>query len=116
MKKHLYFCEVGVLLGKDDKEFDCYQMSAYPQEFAYYDENILTFLTQEESYNYGKEYVEKGIEKTYAIFYDFIENITDEELEDIERSLFCEFCYDVSKETITKFIYKENGEIKEYKL
>ena len=116
MKKHLYFCEIGVLLDEKHPEFCDYQLSSMPKEFAYYDENILTFLTKEQAYNYGKEYVENGIEKTYAFFYDFVANITDEELEDIEKSLFCEYCFDLSKEVITKFIYKENGEIKEYKL
>ena len=117
MRKHLYFCEVGVLLDEKHPEFDCYQISSMPKQFAFFDENVLTFLTKEEAYNYGKEYVEKGIERTYAIYYDFVENITKQELEEIKTSLYCEWSLGgISKETTTLFIYKENGKIKEYKL
>ena len=56
------------LLTKRDCRNLIESIERFYYEFAYYDENILTFLTKEQAYNYGKEYVENGVEKTYAFF------------------------------------------------
>lgn len=118
MTKNLYFCEVGVLLDSNHPDFDYYSISTMPKEFGYYDENKLTYFTKEESYDYARKYVESGVEKTYAICYDFVcKHLTDEELEEIENVAYCEYSLEPpTLETTTLFIYKENGEIKEYKL
>ena len=118
MTKNLYFCEVGVLLDSDNPDFEWYSIETMPKEFGYYDEDITTFLTKEESYDYAKKYVESGVEKTYAICYDFLcKHLTKKEIDEIKNYSYCENLIEPpTLETTTLFIYKENGEIKEYKL
>ena len=113
MKKQLYFVEVGVLLKPNDKEFDYYHINGfYDDEFGFYDENRLTFLSYDEARKYADYYIEKGIEGTYSFIHSNVCNITDEELEEIQTSLYCECCLEnPNKEDVLYFAYKECGKL-----
>lgn len=111
MKKHLYFCEVGVLTPPEYEEYG-YQIKGFHNEFGFYDENKLTFLSKKKRDEYAENYVNNGVEKTYAILYDIICNVDIEsEMEEIKNCLFTEYSLDMSTETITDFFYKKNGKI-----
>lgn len=74
----LLCCEVGVLLKPDHKEFDAYAI-VYDKKYGYFNENDIAYkeVDKEKAIAYAKEYVEKGVDMTYAI-------ITDEGLCDYE--------------------------------
>lgn len=110
MEKTLYFVEVGVLTPPD-YELESYKIKGFHEEFGFYDENKLTFLTQEEAKNYGLSYIEMGVENTYAILYNYICDVEDCDMEEITNWHYCEFSLDMPTETITDFFYKKNGEI-----
>ena len=115
MEKHLYCCEVGVLIPPTETIiFDDYTIKNFhDKEWGFYDENKLTFLDKEKAKEYAEYYVKVGVDKTYAILYDFIENVEDEELEEIRTSMYCETSLYMPLETITRAFYKTNNEIKE---
>lgn len=61
-----YQFEVGVMLNKEDEEYECYSCS-WDKKHGYYDENTGFTKTYEEVYNYVKNYVESGVRNTYGI-------------------------------------------------
>ena len=63
---NVYKVEVGVLLDKDNKDYDCYS-NVYDKEHAYYDENVIFELDYSKALDYAKQYVENGVNGTYAI-------------------------------------------------
>lgn len=84
-----YLVDVGVLLSKDDREFEYYAV-VYDKLHGYYDEGQCYMRTQEEALKYAKEYVQNGVENTYAVIsntvlpddFDFDEGcVEDEEYE-----------------------------------
>ena len=111
MKKHLYFVEVGVLMDESNEDFASYKIMGFHEELAFYDENKLTFLTKQKAIDYAMDYIIRGVEKTYAILYDYICDIKKEELQEIKDSIYCEYSLSMPIETITDFYYKKNNEI-----
>ena len=61
-----YFVEVGILLPKDNAEYDAYSQ-VYDKAHGFYDENQFYRATLEEAEDYAKEYVEIGNDTTYGI-------------------------------------------------
>lgn len=116
MKRDLYFCEVGVLLPKDDEDYEFYQLNNFHREFGFYDENKLTFLTEEERNNYALDYVKNGVENTYALLYQYNCNIEERELQDIKDFKYSEYSLEMASDDITEFIYKQNNKIKRERL
>ena len=113
MKTELFFVEVGVILDKENEEFDCYTIrDFYDDEFAFYDENRLTFLDYEHAKKYADDYVNRGVNRTYAIIHNAICDITDDEYDDIICNAYCEYSLDnFDKKDVLYFIHKENKEI-----
>lgn len=62
----LYKIEVGVLLEKDNTDYKCYN-SVYDKKNAYYDENVAFELDYARALEYAKNYVDNGVNGTYAI-------------------------------------------------
>lgn len=114
MRKELFFVEVGVLLNKEHPEFDCYKIRNFYEEFGFYDENKLTFLTYKEAENYANEYIDDGVNTTYGIVYSEFCKITDEELQEIKDYAYCEYSLEPPEhDTTLYFAYKkDNGETK----
>ena len=63
---NVYKVEVGVLLDKDDREYECYN-NVYDKNWGYYDENVVLFLDYNRAVEYAKSYVNEGVNKTYSI-------------------------------------------------
>lgn len=66
-----YCLDVGVLLSPEDEFFECYE--AYDNDkYGFYDENQIAYLAKdkEDAISYGKAYVKKGVEGTYAVLTD----------------------------------------------
>lgn len=107
----LYFVEVGVLLTKDDEEYDSYQINGFHEEFGFYDENRCAYFNLEDAIKYGEEYVKDGVNGTYAILQEDeidLDDLTDRALLDILNSA----CYDdipnPSEECVIDFMYKKD--------
>jgi len=66
MRFYIYKVEVGVLLNKDNSDFECYN-NVYDKLNAYYDENVSFELDYNMALEYAKSYVDKGVNGTYAI-------------------------------------------------
>ena len=64
--RKVYLIEVGVLLAKDDPEYDFYS-KVYDKKHAFYDENQYYVDTLNQAKHDAKEYVEQGVDNTYAI-------------------------------------------------
>ena len=62
----IYKIEVGVLLGKEHEEYDCYN-GVYDKQHAFYDENVCFELDYQQAIDYANGYVEDGVNGTYAI-------------------------------------------------
>ena len=109
MKKELFFVEVGVLLDEKDPEFDCYHINGFFDDiFGFYDENRLTFLTYKKALEYALNYIENGVERTYAFIHNSICNIDDEQLKEIKDFASCEYSIENPKfEDVLFFAYKK---------
>ena len=87
LKFNVYKVEVGVLLDKDNSEYDLYLY--YDKKHSYYEENSVLFLDYNMAVEYAKNYVDNGVNGTYSIIskleYDSKEIYTKgKELEDEE--------------------------------
>lgn len=61
-----YLLEEGILLDKTSEEFDWYSQ-CYDKVHGYYNELQMYVEKKEDAVASAKEYVEKGVENTYAI-------------------------------------------------
>lgn len=61
----IYKVEVGVLLDKDNDEYDFYLY--YDKKHSYYEENSVLFLDYNIALEYAKQYVDNGVNGTYSI-------------------------------------------------
>ena len=61
----IYKVEVGVLLDKDNSEYDLYLY--YDKKHSYYEENSVLFLDYNRAVEYAKNYVDNGVNGTYSI-------------------------------------------------
>lgn len=68
MKTNAILLDVGVLLTKDNEEFDFYS-SVYDHEYGYYDENQIAYKGEDliEAIKYARQYVNAGVDMTYAV-------------------------------------------------
>lgn len=71
MKVCVICCDVGVLLTKDDEEFESYSL-VYDHKYGYYDEDQTAYKASDldEAIKYAKEYVANGVDMTYAVITD----------------------------------------------
>lgn len=65
LKFNVYKVEVGVLLDKDNEEYDFYLY--YDKKHSYWEENSVLFLDYNMALEYAKEYVDNGVNGTYSI-------------------------------------------------
>lgn len=68
MKTNALLLDVGVLLTNNDEEFDCYN-NVYDHRYGYYDENQTAYKGEDliEAIKYAREYVNAGVDMTYAV-------------------------------------------------
>lgn len=62
----VYQVEVGVLLDKNDAEYDCY-CNVWDYKNGYYNEDCLFCITEKEAKQFIKDYIKVGVKKTYGI-------------------------------------------------
>lgn len=62
----IYKVEVGVLLDKDNSEYNDYN-DFYDRRNSYYEENSVLFLDYNRAVEYAKDYVKNGVNGTYSI-------------------------------------------------
>lgn len=63
---NVYKVEVGVFLDKDNDEYEEYK-NVYDKKHSYYEENSVLFLDYNKAVDYAKNYVDNGVNGTYAI-------------------------------------------------
>ncbi len=66
LKFNIYKIEVGVLLDEDNSEYNCYN-NVYDKQHAFYDENVSFEIDYNLALKYANDYVEHGVNGTYAI-------------------------------------------------
>jgi hypothetical protein len=69
----LYKVEVGVLLKKDNHDYESYSQ-AYDKQHGYYDENVIFFRNKKNAKEYLKNYVFFGVVGTYGILTELVYN------------------------------------------
>lgn len=109
MKINVICLDVGVLLTKDDEEFECYSQ-VYDHKYGYYDEDQIPYKEKDlkKAIEYAREYVADGVDMTYAVItnqgqVNYYYGLDDGNIED--------FTYD-AKDVIFS-IAKINGKIRE---
>ena len=110
----VYMVEVGVLLNKDDHEFESYNC-VWDKLWGYYDENHLFFFDKNEAINYAKEYVDSGVKTTYAVVVCDDAELDEEEIEEINNSAaLYEYEYFLDIKSYVYSLYKdENNKLHE---
>lgn len=115
----LYKVEVGVLLKKDNHDYESYSQ-AYDKQHGYYDENVAFFRNKKNAKEYLKNYVFFGVVGTYGILSELVYNqdeigYTDEDtkriLKDIDEcgifddyiDIFGEDLYDTKNVIFTRY-------------
>lgn len=63
---NIYKVEVGVFLDKDNDEYEEYK-NVYDKKHSYYEENVVFELDYQNAVDYAKNYVDNGVNGTYAI-------------------------------------------------
>lgn len=113
MKKEIFVLEVGVLLDKTNAEFEYYHIhNFFENEFAFYDENRITYFDYSFAKEYADKYIKEGVNKTYAIIHSYIVNLDDCDIEEINNYGYCEQSLEnPTKETTQYFAYKDNNKL-----
>jgi hypothetical protein len=100
-----YLLDEGVLLTKEDKDFNAYN-TVYDKKYGYYDEGQCYIKSKEEAISEAKKYVEDGVENTYAV----VSNTTlddDVDLDDCPVDWYEEYILD----NVVYSVAKINGKI-----
>lgn len=107
----IILCEVGVLLNKTHKEYNAYN-HVWNHKWGFYNENDILYeeKDKDKAIEYAKQYVNTGVENTYAIVSN--EGICEweDELDDGDLDII-PGCYDC-KDVIYS-VAKINGKIVE---
>lgn len=113
-KISIYTLEVGVLLDKNNEEFDCYTISDfYDDKWGFYDENRIAFFDENKARRYANDYVVKGVDRTYAVLHyeeRNLDDIEDKEIVSIECNGYMEYYYNPNKDNTLLFIHKDKEE------
>lgn len=111
MKKKIYQYELGILLDKDDEEYESY-CNVWDKKHGYYNDEMGVELTFEEAKEYAEYYVDKNGENAYGIISEL--EINDEEYEEIEKIIeengYCEtsdFDFNFDLENVIYSLCKE---------
>lgn len=64
--KEVFLVDEGILLNRDDESFEMYAY-AYDNQYGYYDEDQFYVKSRKDAIKQAKEYVEDGVENTYAV-------------------------------------------------
>ena len=67
----LYKVEVGILLKKDNHDYESYSQ-VYDKQHGYYDENVVFFRNKKNAKEYLKNYVFFGVVGTYGILSELV--------------------------------------------
>lgn len=116
---NVFRVECGVLLPKTDKEYNSYN-EVYGNKNAYYDENNLLFLDKESAISYAKEYVNDGVDNTYAIVIDEIIETDIQGINEIKDFYWndsvdmSEFSFDGNNILFSLVKTKNNGKIENF--
>lgn len=73
----LYKVELGVLLKKDNHDYESYSQ-VYDKQHGYYDENVVFFRNKKNAKEYLKNNVFFGVVGTYGILSELVYNQDDE--------------------------------------
>ena len=110
MKINVIGLDVGVLLTKDNEEFDYYSQ-VYDHEYGYYDEYQRAYKEKDlaKAIKYAREYVAEGVDMTYAVItnqgqFNYANKFDEDDIEG--------FTY--LPEDVIFSVAKINGEIKEF--
>ena len=106
----IFKVECGVLLDREHEDFEAFS-NVYDKKNAYFDEIIFIENTLEKAKYYAEQYVEDGVNGTYAIisYFEIGEEYNDYTLEEIEDNyidILGADCYD------EKFVVKSYWKVR----
>lgn len=111
----IYQYEVGILLDKDNPEYDSYSM-VYDGQHGFYNEDWGVELNLDEAKKYVQNYVNEGKPNTYGIISEI--EVSDEELADIQKNIedngyfeTSDYEADYSVDNIIYSLYKSDDKI-----
>lgn len=115
MKLHkIYQVEVGILLDKNDIEYDCYS-NVWDHKNGYYDENYLFYITEREAKEFIGNYIKKGNVTTYGILSELlVDKQSYEEVKDGMGAGFIDMNYDIRNVIYSAYKNKENHIIENF--
>ena len=107
-----YLLDVGVLLSKEDEEFDFYSQ-AYNGKYGFYDEGQCYESNEMTAIVNARQYVEDGVENTYAIVsntwlpndFDFEEGCVEDETYKMEDVIYS--AAKINGEIVEDFLSKD---------
>ena len=86
MKKTLYYAKVGVKLDLTNPYYDIYFIKS--KGCSLFGKKVAVFTTLEAAKSFATKYVVNGIKTSYGIVWSQIDDITDEDLLEIEQTGF----------------------------
>lgn len=101
--KKVYMVEVGVEIFYDDN----YNVKINGKDRQLYDENVCAFLEENEAISFLKDYVEKGVSKTYGVLWETLIEEDDERLEEIVSMGYLEDEY-LGREINNVYFYQKS--------
>ena len=117
MTKMLYRTEVGVLLPKNDPEFEMYN-DVYTGDYGFFDQDVSVFASFEEAKAWGNNCIKSGDDMTYAVITwdwykpDKVEESLIKEILTGETPLDKSWNFGFTKEDMMYFAFKSEGEIR----
>lgn len=111
MKKLVYCVEVGIVLDKNDEEFDCYTIGDFFDDcYGFYDENRVLTFDYQQAVDFAEYYVKNGVINTYAIIHNDIFNFDDKDIEDIKNWNCADDCiFNPTIESTSLFLLKNES-------
>lgn len=107
---NVYSCDVGVLIPETDEEYEAYSQ-VYDKQHGFYDENQIGFLNRDEAIAYAKNYVENGVEGTYAVVCDQGDIYDETDTEEFDEGNIEGFTYDI--DDVIFSCRKNDGKVEE---
>ena len=117
MTKTLYRAEVGVLLTRNDPEFESYN-HVYTGDYGFYDVDVSVFASFEEAKAWGDSYINSGADMTYTVITsdlykpDKVEGTLINELLSGDTPLDESWNFGATKDDIVYFAFKSCGEFR----
>ena len=116
MEQHIYNVELGVIKEPPDDQWELFRINGFFDDVGFELKYTRTYFDKQSAVEIAEKYIEEGVEKSYALLYDYDADLDDDEIDDILENQIYEFSCDFKIEDITDLIYKVNGTVRRKEL